>query len=129
MSGHFYWSAIELWEEVQVHSFLQSASRVPCDLQVVPHMCLGFPSFFSSIFFCFVCFLFCLFVCLFVCLYGLCFQRFEPFRGDKNHLPASLEPSCSVPEEVATNLRLVIPCIYTSNDDHDEPHQCEPQHI
>ncbi|XP_041914574.1 probable RNA-binding protein 18 isoform X1 [Sardina pilchardus] len=32
-------------------------------------------------------------------------KRFEPFRGDKN-MPASLEPSCSVPEEVSTNLSL-----------------------
>lgn len=47
-------------------------------------------------------------VCLFVCMCGLCFQRFEPFRGDKN-MPASLEPSCSVPEEVSTNLRFVVP--------------------
>ncbi|XP_028828970.1 putative RNA-binding protein 18 isoform X1 [Denticeps clupeoides] len=30
-------------------------------------------------------------------------KRFEPFRGDKN-LPASLEPSCSIPEEMPTNL-------------------------
>lgn len=42
-------------------------------------------------------------VSILVCVFVV-FQKFEPFRGDKN-LPASLEPSSSEAEEMPTTLR------------------------